>query len=451
MRVIKIKRGKDIPLKGEAKKHIEDNVQPQSTAVNPGDFCGLKARVLVKEGGAVKQGTPVIENKNDRRIKVVSPVSGCIREIRRGDKRRLLDIVIENDFRQEYVPCTKFSPVQIPELSRGQIIAHLLETGSWAFIRQRPFDGVASPDDSPKSIFIKAMDTSPLAPDYDVLLQGQDEMFQTGLELIQALTDGMVYLCCSVNAQSPLFTEAQKQAQVVFFEGPHPAGNVGTHIHYLDPIDKKDVVWYLDACDVAAIGKSFLDGCYCPERVVAVTGENAPKQVYQKTIRGAAVPAIAGMPFCEDTRIISGNVLTGRDAGKQGFLGFYDSQISFIPGGGKREFLGWTMPGLKKFSFSRTFLSSIGKNHDTVIDTDTHGSLRAVVFNDVYDKYTALDVLTFFLIRAIFAGDIDEMERLGILECSPEDFALAQVACPSKTDVCAMIRQGLEMVRENQE
>lgn len=449
MKIVRIKKGKDISLKGAAQKRIKEAVFSEMVAVKPQDFYGLRARVLSKEGAMVDVGTPVIENKDDQRIKIVAPVSGKVVEVRRGEKRKLLEIVIESNGKQTAVQQEKFSSEQISTLSREKVVECLLASGSWAFIRQRPFDHIACSDVQPKSIFVKAVDTNPLAPDYDVMLKGQEEVFQLGLDIVGKLTEGRVYLCVSKNAKSPVLIQAQG-VHVVGFDGPHPSGNVGTHIQHLDPIDKDEAVWYLDAQDVVAIAQSFLTGNFCPEKIITVVGECAESAIYKKIIRGSSVQSVVNQGSYDNVRIISGSVLSGDDVGNQGFLGFYHNQICLIPEGGAREFLGWTMPGWNKFSFSRTFLSSLKKKDSVSIDSDEHGSLRAIVFNSIYDRYIALDVMTFFLIRAILVGEIDEMESLGILECSPEDFALATFACPSKVDVCGIIQQGLDLMEKEQ-
>lgn len=443
MRVVRIKKGRNVPLKGRAAAKVEEPFFVTTAAVKPADFYGFRPRIVAKEGMSVKVGSPVFESKDDARLTIVSPVSGRVKEIRRGEKRRILAAVIEAVDDKQAQSFEQFSPVQISALSRRQVVGHLLQTGSWAFLRQRPFDHIADPDIEPNSIFIKAIDTNPLAIDYDAVVNGQDELFALGVEIVQKLTQGPVYLCIAKNALSRAFR--QTSAQVVAFDGPHPAGNVGTHIHVLDPIDKNRAVWYVDAQDILAIAKSFLTGQFCPEKIIAIAGEKAARPLHQKTVRGASVASLIRQED-QDTRVISGSVLSGKDVGPDGYLGFYDTQLCFIARGGRREFLGWTMPGFSKFSFSRTYFPPIGKRWPKEINTDAHGSHRAIVFNDVFDQYVALDVMTFFLIKAILAGEIEEMERLGILECAPEDFALAAFACPSKTDVCGIIQQGLELI-----
>ncbi len=445
MKMIPIKKGRSIKILGKAEKISEEALPVCLAAIQPADFQGFRPRVLVQEGDAVCVGTPILEHKEDPRIKIVSPVSGLVSVIQRGQKRLLEAVVIQSDGKQACQQHTKFSASSFPQLNRQQVIEHLLSTGCWAFIRQRPFQRIPCPDIQPKAIFIQAINTEPLAADPEFFLKGREEEFQQGIDILSKLTEGRIYLCCFAGAKSKALIEV-KQAQVYGFKGPHPAGNVGTHIHYIDPIQKGETVWYLDVQAVIAIAKGFKEGTFVPERMVAVTGERAEQKVYRKTLLGASVGDIAGNASYKGTCVITGSVLSGREVGEKGFLGFYDSQLTLFPQGGKREFLGWMLPGWNKYSFSRTVLSALRTRDHFSLDSDEHGSHRSIVFNDWYDRYVALDVLTFFLIKAILVGEIDEMEGLGILECAPEDFALCSFACPSKTDVCGIIQQGLDLI-----
>ncbi|HSA30333.1 MAG TPA: Na(+)-translocating NADH-quinone reductase subunit A [Candidatus Omnitrophota bacterium] len=447
MKTIHIRKGRDLRIVGAAEKILEEALPVHFAAVQPFDFHGLRPRLLVKEGEPVLVGTPILEHKDNSRIKVVSPVSGRIFSIERGEKRALNAVVIQPDGKQAALQQTKFSSSAFLHLERRQIVEHLLSTGCWAFIRQRPFQRIPDPDSQPKAIFIQAMNTEPLAADVDFILKGRQEEFQHGVDILSRLTEGKVHVCCSVQAKEPALINV-KRAAVHTFKGPHPAGNVGTHIHFIDPLQKGEAVWYVDVQSVLAIAKSFREGTFIPERTVAVTGEKAQQRLYRKTWIGASVRDIAGNDSYEGTCLISGSVLSGRAAGEKGFLGFYDSQLTLLPEGGRRELLGWMMPGWNKYSFSRTVLSALKRNKEFSVDSDEHGSHRAIVFNDMYDRYVALDVMTFFLIKAILVGEIDEMEKLGILECAPEDFALASFVCPSKTDVCGIIQQGLDLIEK---
>lgn len=445
MATFQIKQGRDIKLKGAAQKEIVALPLPRQVAVVPSDFKGVKASLCVKANDAVKVGTPLFTDKHCPEIRVVSPVSGRVVAIDRGEKRFLEDIVVESDGRNEAVTFRKFSASEIPGLSKEDVEKSLLQSGLWPVLRQRPFSKVAHPHESPKSIFVHAMNTGPLAADIDFILQGKEEQFQAGLDALRRLTEGKVYLCVKHGAQSKALTQA-RGVEAHYFAGPHPSGNVSTHIHYLDPIHKGDHVWYVEAQDVLRIGSLFLEGVYPAERVVAVTGEGAGRKFYAKTIVGAPVSLLLQGSDLKGMRCISGSVLAGKDVGKNGFLSFYDSQVTVIPEGGKRTFLGWLSPGFDKYTFSRTFGSSFLPEKAASLTTDKHGSDRAIVLNDIYDQFVPLDIMTYFLLKAVISEDIEEAERLGILECDEEDFALCSFACPSKTDVGGIIREGLELI-----
>lgn len=470
MATFQIKQGRDIKLKGAAPKEIVTLSLPRQVAVVPSDFKGIKASLCVKVNDAVKVGTPLFEDKHCPEIRIVSPVSGRVVAIDRGDKRFLQDILLESDGRQEAVPQRRFSRSEIPGLSKEEVEKTLLQSGLWPVLRQRPFSKVAHPQQSPKSIFVHAMNTEPLAADVDFILQGKEEQFHAGLNVLQRLTKGKVYVCARYGAESKALTQA-RGVETHHFSGPHPAGNVSTHIHYLDPVRKGDHVWYVEAQDVLRIGSLFLEGAYSPERVVAVTGEGAGRRFYARTVLGAPVSLLLkgsnpeGLPVPsgnlsagrvgpalrdrQGMRYISGSVLAGREVGKNGHLSFYDSQLTVIPEGGKRVLLGWLSPGFDKYTFSKTFVSSfLPEKKEVSLTTDKQGSDRAIVLNHIYDSLVPLDIMVYFLLKAAISGDIEEAEKLGILECDEEDFALCSFACPSKTDVGAIIREGLELIEK---
>ena len=441
-----IKKGRDIRLKGSAKKEIVKVALPKRVAVQPPDFAGLSARLQVKVDDRVKVGTTVFSDKNVPEIQVASPASGKVVAINRGEKRALLSVVIETDGGQEAESYPKFSRDQILSLTKAEITAALLKGHMWPVIRQRPFSKVANPHQKPKAVFVRAMNTEPLAADIDFVLQGKEEEFQAGLDVLKGLTDGAVHLCFKKGAAAKALAGAAN-VQTHTFAGPHPAGNVSTHIHFIDPISKGDLVWYVEAQDVVRIGSLFLKGCYPTERIVAVTGEGAANhQVYALTVIGAPLSSLLGGADPRQMRYLSGSVLTGKDVGVGGFLRFYDSQVTVIPEGGKRELLGWLRPGAEKYTFSKTFLSSFLPAKEASLDSDEHGSHRAIVLNHVYDTLVPIDIMTYFLLRAVLSGNIEEAEQLGILECDEEDFALCTFACPSKTDVGKIIRDGLTLI-----
>lgn len=449
--MITITRGRDIPLAGAAQPKIVATPLPETVAVQPVDFRGVRPKPLVHEGDAVEVGTPVILDKNRDGVVWVSPASGTVKAVVRGEKRALLAVVIACDGKQTARQGNIVAPDEIASLSPSDIITRLKEFGLWPALRQRPFSHVADPNVRPKSIFVQAMNTEPLALDHDLIVGlDQIETFQTGLDLLKKLSDGNVFVCVSARSRSEVWNRL-KRVHVERFDGPHPAGCVSTHIHHLDPIRKGDVVWYVHCQDVLRLARVFLQGRYDPSTVVAVTGPGVPEneRVVKQTVVGAPAAFLAGGVH-DGMRYISGSVLSGRDVGPDGHLGYFHTQLTVLPRGGRREFLGWLKPGFDKFSFSRMFLSALRRPAEVVLDTDLNGSERAIVLNDVYDRYVALDIMTFFLIKAILAGDIDEAERLGILECDEEDFALCSFACPSKTDVGGIIRRGLDMIYEEE-
>jgi len=359
----------------------------------------------------------------------------------------LLEIVIETDGLQESEDFQTFGEQELNSITREKAIKALLEGGLWPSLRQRPFSKIANPSDKPKSIFVHAMNTEPLALDVDIALENKEREFQAGLNVIKSLTDGEVHLCTAADTKSKVLTEA-KNVQIHSFSGPHPTGNVSTHIQHVDPINKGDLIWYLEAHDVARIGLLFLNGHYPVERIIAITGEGAKNKTYAKTIEGAPFSLLLQGSSLEGMCCISGSVLTGRNVGPNGFVHFYDSQITVIPQGGKRELLGWLVPGFNKYTFSHTYASAFFPKKEYSLSTDTHGGDRAIVLNHIYDSLISLDIMTYFLLKAVISGEVEEAEKLGILECDAEDFALCDFACPSKMDISGIIRKGLEVIEK---
>ncbi|HQP09808.1 MAG TPA: Na(+)-translocating NADH-quinone reductase subunit A [Candidatus Omnitrophota bacterium] len=444
-----LRKGRNIRIKGAARKEIVQLPLPKQIGIQPSDFKGLKLRPVVKIGDRVKVGSPLLEDKIRPEIRIASPASGTVAAINRGEKRALLSVVVETDGKQEQEAFEKI-PGLPSHLSREDVIRILLHGNLWPVIRQRPFSKVADPHDTPKSIFIHAMNTEPLAPDLDVILEGQQPAFQVGLHILKKLTDGELHLCTSGEAKSKTLTQASG-VQKHSFSGPHPAGNVSTHIHWVDPISKGDIVWYIEAADVLRVARLFLEGVHVSNRIVAVTGEGAQgHHCYANTVIGAPVRSLLGGHIPSGMRCLSGSVLAGKDVSEEGFVRFYDAQVTIIPEGGKREFLGWLSPGINKYSFSRLFVSSFLRESERSLDSDKHGSDRAIVLNGIYDSLVPLDIMTYFLVRAVLAKDIEEAEALGILECDGEDFALCSFACPSKTDIGSIIDDGLALIDKDE-
>lgn len=448
MKLHSIVKGKDLKIKGKPQKDIIDVSLPNQLAILPPNFRGFKPRLAVKVDDQVKVGSPVLTDKARPEIQIVSPASGKVVAINRGEKRALLEVVIETDGNQTAETGKSYSSEKLESIGKEEVISRLMEGGLWPALRQRPFSKIADPSATPKSIFVRAINTDPLAIDIDAILEGKEADFQAGLDVLSNLTEGNVYLCTARNAKSKALTES-KNAEIHKFSGPHPAGNVSTHIHAIDPINKGDIVWYVEAWDVVNIGRLFLSGQYSTEKYVAVTGECAENKYYAKTHQGAPLSTLLKGSDLQGARCISGSVLTGTDVGKDGYVGFYDTQITAIPEGGKRELLGWMTPGANKYTFSRTFLAAFsGGDEEFSLDTDKNGSDRAIVLNHLYDDLVPLDIMVYFLLKSILSGNIDESEQLGILECDEEDFALCSFACPSKTNVGEIIRHGLDVIEK---
>ncbi|MCU0370830.1 MAG: Na(+)-translocating NADH-quinone reductase subunit A [Bacteroidales bacterium] len=443
--VIKIKKGLTINLLGEAEKTITE-INPKYCAIKPTDFIGLFPKLLVQEGDPVKAGTPLFFDKYRDRIYFTSPVSGTVKELRRGEKRVLLEVVIESDGKNDAVDFGRGDP---NAMSRDEITGKLLKSGLWPMIRQRPYSVVAEPSVKPKAIFISAFDTAPLAPDYDLVVHGCGEAFQAGIDALVKLTDGTVHLNISAdNTPSKVFTNC-KGARINKFSGKHPAGNVGTQIAVLDPINKGDVVWYLRPQEVLHIGRLFLTGKVDATQLVALTGSEVRRPHYFKTKTGSSIADLLKDNLnTEHVRYISGNPLTGRKIEKHGFVGFYDSQVSIIPEGDHYEFLGWALPGFKKFSHSRSFFSWLKPGAKYRLDTNYNGGERAYVMTGQFEQVFGWNIFPMQLIKAILIEDIDMMEKLGIYEVDEEDFALCEFIDTSKTEIQEIVRKGLDLMRK---
>lgn len=443
---IKLKRGLDIKLQGEADKVIIP-LHSRKFAVKPTDFVGLRyAKLLVKEGDEVKAGTQLGYDKYRENIRFSSPVSGKVVGIKRGPKRILEEIQIESDEKGDAID---FGAADPNSLSAEDIKKKLLDSGVWAGIRQRPYSIAADPDTKPKAIFISGFNSAPLAPDQDLIVHGKGKEFQAGIDALAKLTEGKVHLSLSARSKaSDVFTKSKKVV-LHYFDGPHPAGNVGIQIHHIDPINKGDTVWYAHPQQVLAIGRLFLEGKYNPERIVALTGSEIKKTGYYKTTIGASIEEMVKKNTTEEPlRYITGNVLTGKKIRKDGYISFYDDQVTVIPEGNYYEFVGWAKPGLNKFSVSKTFLSTWLKPAQKYrLDTNLHGGERAYVMTGEYERVIPMDIYPVQLVKSIMFEDIDLMENLGIYEVDEEDFALAEVICTSKTNVQEVIRKGLDLMR----
>ena len=441
---VKISKGKNINLKGEALLKVED-YHSQTFSLKPTDFHGLKPRLNVKEGDSVLAGDSLFFDKDFEKIKFVSSVSGKVQSIIRGEKRKLLEVVVKADKKNKF---KKFNVSNFEKFNSEKLKNLFFESGLWSLIKQRPFDSVADPNKIPKAIFISCFDSSPLAPNYDYVLFGKEKEFQKGINVISLLTDGKIHLNISEKSDFEFFNKFQN-IQLNKFYGPHPAGNVGIQIHHIDPINKGDIVWVLKPQDLISIGNFFLSGKYLNYKTIAVTGSEVKSPKYYKSFQGVNISGLLkGKLFSGNKRFISGNVLHGDNIGKEGHVGFFDDHVTVIPEGDYHELFGWALPGFKKYSFSRAFLSSLIPQKEIVLDTNMHGEERAYVVSGQYENVVPMDIFPVQLIKSILIEDIELMEKMGIYEVSPEDFALCEFACTSKIPVQEILRHGLDLVKK---
>ena len=443
-RSVKLKKGFDIRLDGVAEKVIAGETIPARYGVKPVDFPGLTPKLNVRPGDKVKAGSPLFHDKVHPEIFFTSPVSGSVSSVLRGERRKMLEVVVERDGNDNI----DFGRENPENLSGEEVKNKILLAGLWPAIRQRPYHVIANPVRMPKSVFISGFDTAPLAPDFSFILQNSSlEEFRLGISALSKLTDGKIHLVLNGEGYlSELFNQVSR-LEISYISGPHPAGNVGVHIHHIDPVNKGEVVWYVNFQDVMAIGRLFGKGIYDHKRIIALTGSEVLKPQYFRVLSGASIePLVRDNVEKGKLRYISGNVLTGTKIAGDGYLGYYDSQITVIPEGEYHEFFGWASPGINKFSFSRTFLSSLFPKKNFKLDTNLHGGERAFVLTGQYEKVVPMDIYPMQLFKAIIAGDIEMMENLGIYEVAEEDFALCEYICPSKIEIQSIVRQGLDLM-----
>lgn len=445
---IKIRKGLDINLIGEADKVIVDAPRAQIFAIQPGDFHGVVPKMVLKVGDKVKAGGVVFKSKYNMDINFVSPVSGTVKDVVRGAKRKILSVIVEADATDEYESITVPA---IDSMDKAAAQTFLLSSGLWPFIKMRPLDVIAKPQDAPKAIYISGFNSAPLSGDYDYTLHGKDKEFQAGIDILKKLTEGPVHLTLK-NGMADNALKGAKGCQINSISGPHPAGNVGVQIHHIKPLNKGEVVWTVNAVDVALIGQTALTGKFDATRLVALTGEHAKNRKYYRTIIGTEIAAIVnGNTEGDNNRIISGNVLTGNNVGAEGFLGYYDNQVTVLPEGNEHKFFltkGWLGLGFGRFSMSRAYPAWITPNKKFSVDTNLNGEERAFVVTEQYDKVFPFDIYPVQLVKAAITSDIDNMEKLGIYEVAPEDFALCEVVCTSKIAVQKHIREALDLIEK---
>ncbi len=445
---ITLRKGLDIKLEGEPAKELVATKQATEYAISPLDFENVAPKLLVKVGDKVEAGSALFYNKENSRIIFPSPVSGEISAINRGEKRKILNIVVKADATQSY---KEFAKVDPKSATREEVVALLLESGLWSMLIQRPYGIIADPEQTPKAIAVSTFDSAPLAIDYSFALKEDLASIQKGVEVLAALTPGKVHFGLQAKAKSPF--SALSGVEFTSFAGKHPAGNVGVQIHHVCPVGKGETVWTINIQDLAIVGRLFLTGKVDMTKVVAVGGSESTKPRYVKCVAGAPMSSIVGdvKPQTEgdSVRYISGNVLTGTKSSADGFLGYYSNMVTLIPEGDKYEMLGWAMPRFHKFSVSKSYFSWLCPKKKYTLDTNMNGGERAFVVTGLYEKYLPMDIYPMHLLKAILAQDIDAMENLGIYEVVEEDFALCEFVDPSKYEMQELIRKGINiMIKE---
>ena len=442
---IRLKKGLDIPLAGKAPAKIAETVAPDLVAIKPTDFKALVPKLVVKEGDSVKAGDVLFVDKMRPEVRFCSPCSGVVSQVVRGDKRKLLAVVVNADGKNDSV---KFDAVNPAKMDKSAVTEALQQRGLWPMIKQRPYGIVANPEETPKSIFVSAMNTAPLAPDADFVMDGQMQNLQAGIDALGNLTKGGVHFSMAAAAEAGSAMHDLKGVIFHTFDGPHPAGNVGVQINHISPINKGEVVWTVDLVSLAAIGRCLRTGEYDMTRLVAVTGPAAKEPVYVKGVQGMNMSFVKKYVAEGNVRYVSGDVLTGANVGADGFLGFFDNQVTLLEEGDYYELLGWIKPfRLKKFSFSHLYWSWLaGKKKAYKLDTNTNGGPRAFVVSDVYGKVLPMDILPVYLLKACLAKDIEKMENLGIYEVIEEDLALCEFVCPSKIEIQKILSDGIDLM-----
>ena len=438
-KLIKLRKGLDVNLKGKAALETVSVKCPGEYALVPDDFTGIKPKVVVNEGDTVLAGDALFVDKKHPEVKFVSPVSGTVTLVERGDRRKLLSVRVKSDGKQQ---SREFDV-------KGDIKAVLMESGMFAFFRQRPYDVVANPEDKPKAIFVSAFNSMPLSQDFSYVVKGQEEEFKAGIKALSAIAK--VNLGINV-AQSKTFLNDVPNCEVTVFDGPAPAGNVGVQINHVDPINKGEVVWTIAAEEVIFVGRLMKTGRVDLTRTIAVAGSEVKKPAYATIKVGQKLDTLLQGQISDEAslRIINGNVMTGIKTSKDGYLAAHATEVNVIPEGDHAdEFMGWIMPRFNTFSTHRSYLSWLfGKKKEYVFDARVKGGERHMIMSGEYDKVFPMDIFAGYLIKAIITGDIDRQEALGIYEVAPEDFAIAEFVDSSKLELQRIVREGLDILRK---
>lgn len=445
--MIKIKKGLDIPIAGAPAQIIEEGPTIHHVALLGEEYVGMRPSMLVQEGDWVKKGQALFEDKKNPGVMFTAPASGKVSAINRGERRVLQSVVIEIDG-NEQVPFEHYEESSLNQLSDEQVQRHLLASGLWTALRTRPFSKTPVPNSRPRAIFVSAMDTQPLAANPQVIIAAESDAFNHGLTILARLTEGKVHVCHAPGQA----VASYQNAQVTYneFSGPHPAGLVGTHIHFLEPVSLNKTVWHVGYQDVIAIGKLFTRGELWTDRIVSLAGPQVEQPVLLRTRLGASLSELTAGQLKEgDNRIIFGSVLSGTAfSATHGYLGRFHQQVSVIREGREKELFGWVMPGRDKYSITRTTLGHFFKHKLFAFSTDMHGGERAMVPIGNYERVMPLDILATHLLRDLLAGDTDSAAALGCLELDEEDLALCTFVCPGKYEYGPVLRDILTKIEQ---
>lgn len=441
---IRIKKGLNIRLKGASEKKLTSAPRSRTFSVKPANFHLITPKMTKKEGETLRAGEELFFSRNYPAMKFVSPVSGVLKEIKRGERRVITEIIIEADPQDQY---HEYGTVDVATATPETLKNRLLESGCWAFIKQRPYDIIAHPESQPKAIFISAHATAPLAADYEFTLAGKEKEIQTAITALAKFTNGKIHVGIGKNTSS-IFTSING-VTLHRISGPHPSGNVGTMINKIDPVNKGEVVWTITPQDLVIIGNLFLTGTYQADRIVALAGSSLKSPQYYHTKIGAEVSTMvydSGLNE-ENVRVISGDVLTGNKVSLEGHLEHYHNIITVIPEGNDYEFFGWNKPIFDKISITRALTFSwLNPNKEFELNTNTNGEHRAFVQTGLYEQVFPLDMYPMYLLKACMVEDLENMEQFGMYEVAPEDFALTEFVCISKQPHQEIIRKGLDLM-----
>jgi Na+-transporting NADH:ubiquinone oxidoreductase subunit A len=447
---LKLKKGFDINLAGKAKPELAGEIISEIYSFKPTDFNAItRPKVLVNEGDTVKAGTPIFRDKKNEQVYFCAPVSGEVVSITRGAKRFPEEFKILADKEIQYVEFPKYSESDITRLSKEEVLEAMLKSGVWPNLVERPFGLVPNPDNEPRDIFISAFDTHPLAPDYEFVFKGQEKYLQAGVTALQKLTKGRIHI--SIPSGNSSIFKSLTGVQIHQVSGIHPAGNVGVQIHHIAPISRGEHVWTTTPYGLQQIGRLFLDGRYDSSKVIALAGSEVIEPKYYQIKNGISIAKLVENKLKDtNSRIVSGNVLTGLKVSKEDIIGFNHNLISVIPEGDDYEFLGWILPTSKKLSFHRAFglFSFLSPKKERVLNTNMNGEERAIVQSGVFEQVLPMDIYPVFLLKAILANDFEEMEALGIYEVLEEDFALCEFVDVSKMEIQRILREGIDALQE---